>query len=427
MCAVFRLLFVFASFVPAVRAIDLNREIVLTTQPGESPEDRGIRRWQERVQMAGSRASDYEQLAWAFVAKARRTTDAGYYKLAEKTLDLADAGFGATDESRLLRAHVLHNLHRFAEAEAIARELVAGRASPPAYALLSDALMEQGRLTESVAALQRSVDLKPGPEADARIAHLRWLKGDLRGAIAAMEMAARASDGGDAETGAWMRSRLALYFLQAGNSDRALDEADRANTVVADFAPALLAKGRVLVALGRHREAVEVLRQAAAMTELPEYQWWLADSLRAVGEIGEAARVEATLRDRGAAADPRTFALFLATRGENGAEAVRLAREELTQRADVFTHDALAWALVADGHPNAAQEEMHLALAEGTQDARLFLHAAEIESHLGHVEEARRLLGLAQDLAATLTPSERQLLQRCTEAVADDAAAVAAR
>jgi tetratricopeptide (TPR) repeat protein len=415
------------SFVLCVRAADLNREIVLAPQTGAAREDSEIRRWQDRVRVAEGRASDYERLAWAFVAKARRTTDAGYFKLAEKTVDLADARFGATAESRLLRGHVLHNLHRFAEAEAIGRELAVEWASPASYALLSDALMEQGHLQEAVAALQRSVDLKPGPEADARIAHLRWLKGDLRGAIAAMEAAANETGAREGESCAWMRARLAIFYLQAGAMDRALAESEQADTAAGDFAPALLARGRVLIALGRNRAAVDVLRRAAALTGLPEYQWWLADALRAVDEVPEANRVEAMLRDRGAATDPRTLALFLATRDDEPALAVQLAREELTHRADVFSHDALAWALFSSGDATAAAVEMRAALAVGTQDARLFLHAAEIECRLGHAADARRFAALARTLATTLTPSERQRLDRWSAGVAGSAVSVSAR
>ena len=50
----------------------------------------------------------------------------------------------------LLRGHVLISFHRFAEAEAIARELVEQRTLPFDYGLLGDALVEQGRLAEAV-------------------------------------------------------------------------------------------------------------------------------------------------------------------------------------------------------------------------------------------------------------------------------------
>ena len=92
-----------------------------------------------------------------------------------------------------------------------------------------------------------------------------------------------------------------------------------------------------------------VATRGAAINPLPEFQWALADTLRAAGRADEAAKVEATLKQTGAQSDPRTFALFLATRGEQTELAVQLAQRELQARADIFTHDALAWALAAAG------------------------------------------------------------------------------
>ena len=41
--------------------------------------------------------------------------------------------------------------------------------------------------------------------------------------------------------------------------------------------------------------------------------------------------------ERGATEDPRSMSLFLATRGENVEQAVRMAQQELTNRGAVFT------------------------------------------------------------------------------------------
>ena len=68
----------------------------------------------------------------------------------------------------LLRGHVLQNLHRFKEAEPLARELVARRGSPFDHGLLGDLLMEQGKLDAAIQSYQAMVDLKPDPQAYAR-------------------------------------------------------------------------------------------------------------------------------------------------------------------------------------------------------------------------------------------------------------------
>ena len=400
----------FASSLATFAAVDLDREIVLTLQAGAAREDGEIRHWQERAGAAGATAADFERLGWAFVAKARRTLDGAYYTLAEKTAAVSDAHFGASAEMRLLRGHVFHNEHRFHEAEELARGLAAERGAPEDWALLSDALMEQGKLAEAVAALQRMVNLKPGVEASSRIAQLRWLRGDLRGAIAAMEDAARATGPRDEEAVAWTFTRLAGFYLQAGRLDAARNASDAALKSAPDFPPALLARGRALLATGQDADALAPLRRAAELNPLPEYQWWLADALRAAGHETEAFAVEHALSERGAASDPRTLALFLATRRTDAAKAVWLAREELANRGDVLTHDALAWALAASGDLAAAEAESRAALAEHTVEARIYFHAGGIAAARGQPEAAENFFAQARPLAAALTPSERAAL-----------------
>jgi hypothetical protein len=120
--------------------------------------------------------------------------------------------------------------------------------------------------------------------------------------------------------------------------------------------------------------------------------------------------VESGLRARGAAVDPRTLALFLATRGVDPETAVALAERELDVRQDVFTFDALAWSLAAAGQIDRARGAIARALAEGTQDARLFLHAGVIDARAGRVREARTWLTRAADAKAMLLPSESAAL-----------------
>jgi hypothetical protein len=77
----------------------------------------------------------------------------------------------------------------------------------------------------------------------------------------------------------------------------------------------------------------------------------------------------------------------------------------------VFTHDALAWALASGGRLDEARAHMTLALSAGTRDARLFLHAASLARAARQPVEAQRWLRKARPLAATLLPSERDLLE----------------
>ena len=399
--------------------------LVLTPQTGDSHNDREISRLQQQIRNGRNLQVGLEQLGWAFVTKARESFDPGFYKLAEQCARCIEKRNPQSQEAMLLRAHVLQNLHRFKESETLARRLVQQRGLSFDYGLLGDALMEQGKLSDAVEAYQRMMNLKPDLRAYARAAHMRWLKGDLAGSIEAMQLAVSAASPSDAESAAWVNTRLAFYEFQAGHVGEAEQRCAFALSLQNNYAPTLLLKGKMLLAQNRFREAVDALQNAAKLNPLPEYQWTLAEALRAAGRENEAAGIEMQLRKRGANSDPRTMALFFATRHENPETALRLARSEFDSRGDVFTHDALAWSLAAAGNLAEAHGEMQCALAEGTQDARLFFHAAMIASQSGHSADAERWLRKASELSQLLLPSERNELQNATARVAEKKASIA--
>jgi tetratricopeptide (TPR) repeat protein len=352
------------------------------------------------------------------VAKAHASFDPGFFKLSEVCAKALDSASPRCPEGLLLHGHIQQNLHRFKEAETLARELVGKRGISLDFALLGDALMEQGQIKEAVEAYQSMVNIRPDLQSYARIAHIRWLTGDLEGAIEMMRAAAGASSANDADSAAWVDIRLATLELQAENIVRAKELCAEALKLRPDYPPALLFRGKLLLAGGDPVAAAVDLERAATRNPLPEYQWALVEALRAAGHTQEAELAEANLRKHGAAADPRTYSLFLATRGDQPQLAVRLATEELRQRGDVFTHDALAWALAVAGQIEGARTHMAAALAEGTADARLFFHAAMIASRTSNIEDARRQLPRAFTLKSLLLPSEQRQLQTLADSLA---------
>jgi len=256
------------------------------------------------------------------------------------------------------------------------------------------------------------IDLKPFYQSYTRAAHLRWLKGDLSGAIEMMHAAVKAASPRDRESVAWAYSRLALYELQRGRLADAEHMADASLQFVPDYAAALLARGRIQLARKRHVDAAGTLERAARLNPLPEYQWTLADALRLVNRTDDAVALEKQLAADGRSGDPRTLALYLSTRRQDVGTAVELARREMENRADVFTLDALAWALASTGQLEEASTLMARALAEGTEDGRLFLHAAVIAAANGRSADAARWARKAHTLRFTLLPSELGVLRK---------------
>ncbi len=383
--------------------------VAIAADPGG---DGDIAKLQQDLREHRSAVRAAEQLGYRFVSRARLTNDPGYYKVAEQTAACLESLAPKEAAALLLRGHVLHQMHRFGEAEAIARRLVASREFVLDFGLLGDVLMEQGRVAEAADAYQKMIDLKPFYQSYTRAAHLRWLKGDLGGAIEMMRAAVKAASPRDRESVAWAYARLAAYELQRGHLADAERMADASLQYVPDYAAALLARGRIQLARNKNVEAAATLMHAASLNPLPEYQWTLADALRLVDRHDEAAAIEQQLVRAGVSGDPRTLALYLATRRADGAKAVELARREIANRGDVFTLDALAWALASTGQVREASTLMDRALAEGTEDGRLFVHASVIAAADGRPADAARWARKAHALRFTLLPSELGVLRK---------------
>jgi tetratricopeptide (TPR) repeat protein len=374
--------------------------------------DSNITKLQHDLREQRNTARAAEQLGYRFISRARLSNDPGFYKIAEQTAACLESVSPGAPAALLLHGHALHQMHRFKEAEHLARQLVASREFVLDYGLLGDVLMEQGRVAEAAESYQKMIDLKPFYQSYVRAAHLRWLRGDLNGAIEMMQAAVKSASPRDRESVAWAYSRLAIYELERGRFSDAHRMADASLQYVRDYAAALLVRGRIQLAQQKNADAVETLKRAAQLNPLPEYQWILADAYRLVNRIEEASRIESDLARAGEVDDPRTFALYLATRRQDGARAVALLRRELENRADVFTLDALAWALASTGQIREASTLMSRALAEGTKDARLFLHASLIAAADGRRREAARWAREARKLIFTLLPSEAGVLRK---------------
>jgi tetratricopeptide (TPR) repeat protein len=382
--------------------------------------DQQIQQQQTVIMKGGSsEATAFERLGWLFVKKARLSFDAGFYKLAEQCAACLEARGASGPDTLLLRAHVLQSLHHFSAAEAVARELIKLRERPFDYGVLGDILIDQGKLHEGAAAYQKMVDLRPDLQSYARAAHVRWLTGDLDGAIELMHLATTAGSPNDPEAAAWAFTRLALYQLQRGAAKQAMQSCDAALALQSDYAPAMLARGRILLSLNRTSQAVVELRRAVNLNSLPEYQWALSDALTVTGDRNQAAELESQIVQR-SAEDPRTLSLFLATHQIDVERAVQVAQQELTNRGDVFTLDALAWSLAAVGRSREAQQYSNKALSQGTTDPRLYLHAGVIAALNHDNRQAKRWLQKAAATQQMLLPCERVQLDAWRQKLAGE-------
>lgn len=336
------------------------------------------------------------------IREARLTGDPGFYTLAESALDCALLRSPEDAEAKRLRVHLLIQFHRFAEAEVAAKALLGGP-TPSAtfldYALYGDALMEQGELDAAGVAYQSGVDIRPGLEMYDRIGWLRWLWGDVPGALEMQALAVSAGSSRDPEPFAWVLTRMGWLHVINGQP---APEIEQALSLLPDYPPARFARGRIRLQAGDSVGAAQDLRVAGRTVE----------AVRALAEAAatdlERDPVDVNTVGR---QDPRGYAIWLADSDSppDRARAVGLLETELKSRHDAVTRMALAWARHrsrpggADVAPEIAAEVAEI-LATGIVEPRVLLQAGLIQMNTS-------LLQRALDSGPGLLPSEQKRAQ----------------
>jgi tetratricopeptide (TPR) repeat protein len=378
-------------------ALEISKRLALQPPHGNAAVDTLVANLQRATERNPGKGDFWVLLGRAWVRKARETTDPGFYLNARAAADLALA-IDPNDPTALdLQGFVLMNDHKFEDARALAQRIVDSHPVDPAgYGTLSDALLELGRFDEATTAAQKMMDLKPNLPSYSRASYLRWLQGDVDGAKRTVRLAiGSGADQRDPEPRAWVMVQAATIFWHEGDVDGADTGFDAALAQMPDYPPALVGKGRVKLARWDGAGAATLLRRAYDASPLVETAWLLGDALALAGDDTGAKDAYARVESTGRKTDPRTLALFWATRNVHAEEALAMADRERRVRGDLYTDDAYAWALYRNGKPAEAKVAIDHALAHGTRDARLLYHAGAIRIALGETSEGRALVAKA--------------------------------
>lgn len=381
-----------AAAVPSTSA----RELMATADPkGGTKVDDELRARIKAAQANPRKVDAWVLVGRGWVQKARNSGDPGYYLNADAAAELALELEPQSPVALNLRGLVLLNAHRFAEAKALAEQVLA-RDGDDAMALgiLSDAELELGNVSAAIAAADKMGTKKPDLPSYSRVSYLRWLSGDAAGALEAMRLAFDAGRGQkDIEPSAWALAQSATYFWQLGDIEGASAGYDLVLQYSPGYLPALVGRARVSMARGKPEVAVALLEKALAEQPLPETAWLLGDARMAAGDAEGAATAYAETVRLGRQADPRTLALFFATKNRDLDEAVKLAKAEADKRPGPHSRDALAFALYRAGRFDEARTAIEPVLALGVKEPGIRAHAGMILIAAGEVAKGKKMLG----------------------------------
>jgi tetratricopeptide (TPR) repeat protein len=380
-------------------------EALLTPHPTDT--DRLIRNAQATVTRNPKDATGYASLGAAHFQRARETGDVNDYQLAEqsltKSLDLTSADFSA-DAALGTMAEVCMGEHRFSDALAYSqRALSLGSGDVSPFAIVGDAYADMGEYDQAGQAYARlslqngTLSPRTAYARDSRIAYLNFISGDTAGAIRLMKAAV--TEGLEArlpsENLAWLHYELGEYYAQAGDAA----SADKAYFAALEIHPgdyrALAGMGKLRANNGRYAEAITLYQKAIAIVPMPIFVAELGDLYARSGNQVEAKKQYQLVEYIGLLGHinqvlhNRDLAIFYADHDIKLSEALELAQKEFEVRHDVYTWDALAWALFKNGKYAEAGTASKKALQFGTRDSLLLFHAAMIAERLGHRDQAR--------------------------------------
>ncbi len=337
--------------------------------------------------MAGSRQDNLHYqvlLAGAYVQKARETTDFSYLDRAVSILSGVLTSDSSNYEAVRLLTETQLERHLFADAATSSQHQIRiDPADPWNFGTLGDAYIEMGDYDKAADAYQKMVTLRPDLASYNRAAHFHFLYNDVDGAVAIMQKAIQ-SGSSMPENVAWCMVDLGNIYLKTGQPALAKQTFLDALRTFPNYHVAYAGLAKTLAESGDIQGAIQNYRRAQEITPMPDYAAALYDLYKKTGETAQASKqmdllevIDRVSRAAGEKAN-RNLVLAFADHDVKLDRALELAQGELEFRRDIYSYDALAWALFKNHRLQEAKEAMDKATKLGTPEPQFARHSKAI-------------------------------------------------
>ena len=371
------------------------RAQIETQLNAESSTQKAIASLEERHQNDPSNIPIGIGLADAYLQAIRETANTALYAEIETILDQLEASTEdpfAQSQIYAKRAEVANGRHHFRDGlKAITEAITLDPSIAAYYGIKSDSEVELGLYDESLASVQEMVDRKPNFGAYARVSSQRELRGDIEGAIEAMESAISAGSTYP-ENMAWAYNEKGKLELRR---DVAAAERDfkQSLALFPEFGPALVGLGRVEEQRNNNKEAGTYYTRAFAVAPIAYNAMMLGRHYETMNDTTRAAQYFA-LADAAYKSTTNTdvsleYAQFLSDHGDPKV-ALELAEKAYRARPSIFAADTYAWAQYKNGNFVEAKKYSEEALRLGEFDPIILKHAMMIAEQTGDTAAAAR-------------------------------------
>jgi tetratricopeptide (TPR) repeat protein len=407
------------------RLMNAFAERALADQTARLKTDDRIAMYQALIQAKPDNLHYQNLLAGTFIQKVRETTDYGYLDRASQVLENVISADSQNYEALRLRSEIELERHNFKKVAEYSRRLAALAPDDPwNWGTLGDALIELGDYEPAAEAYQKMVTLRPDLSSYNRAAWYHFLAGDMPGAIEIMKRAISAGSASPENT-AWCAVELGNLYMKSGQIAEAENAYASAVKLFPGYHPGYAGLGRAQAARDDVRAAIVSFERAQASTPLPDYAAALYDLYLSAGQakkaeeqmdlidvidkMGQAAKEKAN----------RNLAMIYSDHDHRVDRALELATAELDGRGDIYTYDALAWALYKNKKFAEAEKAMSEAMKLGTPEPMFYYHAGMIARELGKNKAAGDYLKKALALNPHFDVRQAPLAQKTLKEVAE--------
>jgi Flp pilus assembly protein TadD len=355
-------------------------------------------------------------LADQYLQRYRETGDIGdvlrALRMAQRSLDVMPTHNVAAD---LTMSSALLTLHRFREALRYVRLASTYRHGDPSLVSREASLdLELGNY-DAARALLASVPVKAQrtnsewQTVQARYDEITGHLGDARVLLAQPAADLDSNFSAPAQARAWYHFREGELAFEAGDTKEALAQEHVALARFPTYADALRDLARFECAAHRWHECLADATRSADLVPFPEALGYKADAQRGVGDAAGAAQTDDLIETvervgNSQHISDRLLAIYYSEHRLHPADALRIARNELSVRDDIYTEDTLAWAAAMAGRWDEARRASDKAIRFDTEDSRLQYHAGIIALHFGERDLAKKRLTRALALNGAFHP-----------------------
>lgn len=370
----------------------------------ESPADSLIKLYLSKIKENPDDYYNYTKLGASYIQKGREVGGIKLYLNAEealkKSIELYPDGYAAYVYLGQVSSY-RHDFRKTIEYAKKAIELKPEKGIP--YGVLGDAYMDLGMYEEAAIAYETASIISSGFYSWSRIAQIKDLTGDTKGAIDVMKDAIGLAlrDNLPGENIAWANVMLGSFYHKTGDLEKAEKSYREALQSFKDHYLALEHLAEAYAARGSYQKAARLYERALKINPKPHFYLELGKMYEKLGSPEKSEKLYSEAEERykdyaesGIRGHSRELVLFYTDRNINLNKALELAKRDWEGTEDIYAYDTLAWAYYKVGNFDKASDAMNKALRLGTKDALLYYHAGMIHYKLGNREEAKRYFDL---------------------------------